>query len=126
MCAEAAVGLVVALSASSLFSLGSIVNYAARPCRLRSFAPDRSDWIDWAVESVASRSGIRIPSLTRSLAKHLLLRRRGQASGLGFGLLDGGGEWLICVWVALPDRRTLGYPAVSTVIPFEAAAPAPA
>lgn len=126
ICVEAAIGLVVAVTASSLFSLRSIVNFAARPCRPRPFAPDRSDWIDWGVESVASRAGIRFSSLTKSLAKHLLLRRRGQASRLTFGLLDDGGEWLVCVWVTLPDRRPLGYPAVPTVTPFEAAATEPA
>jgi hypothetical protein len=121
ICAEAAVTIAVAKAAALLFPLGAIVHHASRPYKSRPFAPDRSDWIEWGVDTVTSTRWLQASSLARAIAMLSMLRRRGQAGHLQFGLVEQQGRCLVCSWVALADRRTLGYPAGARLISFGAA-----
>ena len=118
ICAEAALAVTMARAAACFLSLSSIVHHASRPCAFKPFAPDRYDWIEWGIGTVTSNRWLRSSCLAKAIAMLWMLRRRGQSGQLQFGLVEHQGRWFVCTWVALADRRTLGYPDGARLISF--------
>src|SRR3984957_20519532 len=84
---EAAVMLVLARLAVRFVSAARIFAWADRPPRcVRRFAVDEITWVSWAVENLGAKPWMNTQCLSRALAAHAMLRRRGIASRLCLGV----------------------------------------
>jgi GNAT superfamily N-acetyltransferase len=109
---EAAVMLVLARLAVRFVSPARIFAWADRPPRrIRRFATDEIGRVWWAVEHLGGRPWMNALCLSRALAAHAMLRRRGIASRLCLGVArDRGAAGTLSAhaWVEVGDDKIVG------------------
>jgi hypothetical protein len=106
---EAAVMLVLARLAVRFVPSARVFAWADRsPPRIRRFAADEVRWISWAVEHLGARPWMNALCLSRALATHAMLRRRGIASRLCLGVAREGDELKAHAWVEVGKVKILG------------------
>lgn len=88
----------------------AIAAIARRPVRARAPAdPDRGvALVTWAVAAAARRARFRAVCIERGLAAQAMLRRRGIATSLHYGVALSGDDLTAHVWVRWGDRDVTG------------------
>ncbi len=106
---EAAVALICARLAVRLVTPARLFAWADRPPRRpRRFALDEADWVAWAIEIRGATSRGGAPCLSRALAAHAMLRRRGIASRLCLGVGREAAALTAHAWVEVGGRVIVG------------------
>jgi len=108
--AEALPALVLASAAIRLVPFKRLAARASRPGR-QGAAPDETFLrkLGWSVDAWGARVPWRALCFERGLAVHRMLRRRGVASVLHYGVArDSAGELLAHVWVTVAGRPVIG------------------
>jgi len=109
--AEALPALVLASLAVKLVPFRRVAALASRPVRRRAVAADPAYLrkMRWAVEAWGKRAPWRAVCFQRGLALHWMLRRRGIASILHYGVAKDGEAGLRAhVWVSVDGRDVIG------------------
>ena len=108
LAAEALVALALASFAIRLLAFKRVAAIAGGWRGVRREGAD-VDRIVWAMDRVADRVPWRTLCFQRGLAAHLMLRRRGLASVLHYGVgRDEAGALAAHVWVSLGGRTLIG------------------
>ena len=106
---EAAVMLVMAKLAVRFVPPARLFAWANQPPRhLNRFANDEASWVSWAVEYVGARPWMNALCLSRALAVHAMLRRRGIASRLCLGVARENGAVAAHAWVEIGKEKIVG------------------
>ena len=106
---EAAVMLVMAKLAVRFVPPARLFAWANQPPRhLNRFAHDEASWVSWAVEHVGARPWMNALCLSRALAAHAMLRRRGIASRLCLGVARENGAVAAHAWVEIGKEKIVG------------------
>jgi hypothetical protein len=106
--AEAGLALIGAFLRIKLVPASRYLAWCDRPIgRLNRFAVMDIEWTVWAVEKVGSAVGGLSP-LTKALAVHAMLRRRGIACTLCLGCVIEGGMLRSHAWVERNARVLIG------------------
>ena len=106
---EAALMLVLARLAVRFVAPARIFAWAHQPPRcIQRFAADETSWISWAVENLDARPWMNASCLSRALAAHAMLRRRGIASRLCLGVARDGGALAAHAWVEIGNDKIVG------------------
>lgn len=112
----ALVEAVIALAAARLMVVlrpfKEVAAAAARQPRRTSREPDamRRE-VSWAITAAARRAPWRALCLEQAIAAQAMLRRRGVASVLHYGVKAGGGDLAAHAWVTVEGRDVVGGPA---------------
>ena len=126
--AEAAGALLVASLAIAILPFRQMTRTIGHPRGAVSAPADRdraSDDVSRAIERAARRFPLRIVCLHKALATHWMLRRRGIATKVHYGISPGGAALKAHVWVdvggkiIMGEEESLGFARVAT---FPAAA----
>jgi Transglutaminase-like superfamily len=78
------------------------------PQRVRRFVGDEIGWVCWGIETVASKGWISASSVSRALAVHWMLRRRGISSRLCLGVASDGKALATHSWVEVGQTIVFG------------------
>jgi hypothetical protein len=106
---EAAIMLVLARFAVRFIAPARVFAWAARPPRrVYRFATDEVNWISWAVDQLGGRRRMNASCLSRALAAHAMLRRRGVASRLCLGVARDEGELVAHAWLEVGNDKVVG------------------
>jgi GNAT superfamily N-acetyltransferase len=106
---EAAVMVVLARLALRLVAPARVFAWANRPRRrIRRFPDDGANWAAWAVETIGAKRWTKSTQLTRALAVHAMLRRRGIASRLCLGVARKDDALAAQAWVEVGQSTLLG------------------
>lgn len=106
--AEAALLVGAASVAIRLLPFRSIARIAGRPAVGERGDPDLARRVAWAVAAAARRSPLRSRCFDQGLAAQLLLRRRGVASVMHYGVARTDGELKAHVWVTADGEDVVG------------------
>jgi hypothetical protein len=87
----------------------TVFAWARRPPRcVRRFAGEEIGWACWAVETIGAKGWIKASSMSRALAAHAMLRRRGVASRFCLGVARDGNAFVTRAWVEAGQTVVLG------------------
>lgn len=121
--AEAAVSLLVAKVALALLPFSVVARALGRRCEGADSSPSapaeqylaaEALRCRWAVGAAIRRVPFEASCLPRAIAGQLMLRRRGVAATVVFGVARRDGEWLNHAWLEVDGAAVLGYqPAIS-------------
>jgi hypothetical protein len=106
---EAMIALIGARFAVGVLPAAWVLAWAGRPSqRLRRFAGEEVGWVAWAVETLGAKPWMQAPCLSRALAAHRMLRRRGIASRLCLGVAGDGKALTAHAWVEVGGDVVVG------------------
>ncbi len=106
---EAFVLFTLARLAVRLIAPARIFAWVDRPPRRRADSPaTKSEWINWAVDTVSANSPRNDLCLPRALAAHAMLRRRGIASRICLAVARVQQELAGHAWVEVDDHTIIG------------------
>jgi len=106
---EASVAFLLARLAVRLIAPARIFAWVDRPLRRTSrFSGDEVGWINWAVDTIATKSSGNKLCLPHALAAHAMLRRRGIASRLCLAVAREQQELAAHAWIEIDERTTIG------------------
>ena len=109
--AQTVVALAVARLALRVVPVSRILGWQGAPVREAGSAAEQArqrDLVRWAVEVVARRAPIQFVCFPRCLAGSFLLRRRGVASKLHYGVTREDGRLATHTWLESGDEVLVG------------------